>query len=153
MTTSKKAHFATRAPFILTVLFAVTFLFCAVLLAIAVFLQDWIFAGILGGLCLYFFISGVARAFSQRVRIYMIIASTSFFVGGMQVIAVLVRWEHWLSLYRSHDFSKYYYDAYDVRAWVPIMIIVVVALLLGAQFYSLHTKNNRFRTAGRPRYE
>lgn len=153
MTVSKKPHFATTASFIMAANLGVTFVFSALLLAISILLEDWIFVGILGGVCLYQFVSGLVKAFGTRHKIYLIIASGSLIMGGVQIATVLIRWDYWLERYRSVEFSKIYDESYDVGAWIPISIIVLVALLLGTQFYSLHTKNNRFRTADMPKYE
>jgi hypothetical protein len=149
----KKRHIATTTPFIIAANLGVTFLFAAILLSISVILADWLFVGVLTTICLYVFISGVTKAFKERYKIYLIIAMGSLIMGGAQIVAILVRWDYWLSRYRSHDFSKLYDESYDVGAWIPISIVVLVAALVSTQVYSLHTKNNRFRSLGKSRYE
>ena len=152
MTKRSKVHVATTGPFIIIANLLITFVFCTLLFFVSIFLEDWPVAGVVGAVCGILFIAGVTKGFGDRYRIMWILAWHSVAVMLFQIIALLIRWDYWLSVYRTHAYSKYYDESYDVGAWIPISIIAIIGGLLAIQCYSVHTRNNRFRTSGKSRY-
>lgn len=129
--------------------FVVTFVFCFLPLAVSAILKDWVVLGVVAVVCCYFFAVGLSKAFANRFRICQILTNHTLAVTVFQVVTLILRWDFWLKQYRTNAFSRIYDESYDVSAWIPISIIVFVGLILAAQFYAIHTKNNRFRTSNR----
>ncbi|MFT5122479.1 MAG: hypothetical protein ACI9TH_000728 [Kiritimatiellia bacterium] len=150
MNAPQKRPFAASPVFIFVACIGLTFGYSSLLLTITLLLQDWIPFAVLASLCAYLFVTSMARLIKNPYRVYLIITSLSLVVGAAQIILIIIRWEFWMEKYRK---TTYFNPSNDTESWIMISIFVIISALLSAQFYSLHTKNNRFRTSEKPRYE
>ena len=150
MALSPKRPFAASPVFIFVACVGLTFGYSGLLLTISFVFQDWIPFGLLTSLCAYLLVSSLARLIKNPYRVYLVIASLSLIIGAAQVILIVIRWGFWMEKYRK---MPYFNPSNEAEAWVAVSIIVIISAILSAQFYSLHTKNNRFRASEKPRYE